>query len=70
MGFRVSPGRNRKLFSELGFRGGDLLTSINGSVPNSPGDILNVFDGMQSGQSVTVEVTRRGKPITLTLNAP
>lgn len=66
-GFRISPGRDRKLFSKLGFKAGDLLVRINGRAPQSPNEIFSVLDDLQNGGGVTVEVTRRGRPVTLTL---
>jgi len=66
-GFRVSPGRDRKAFSTMGFKAGDLLVRINGRTPKGPKEIFSVLEELNSGGGVTVEVTRRGRPVTLTL---
>lgn len=66
-GFRVTPGRDRKAFAKLGFKAGDLLQSINGTKPQDAREIFGVLDELQNTGSVTVEVTRRGKPVTLSL---
>jgi general secretion pathway protein C len=66
-GFRISPGRDRKLFSTMGFKAGDLLVRINGKTPQGPKEIFSVLDELNSGAGVVVEVTRRGRPVTLTL---
>jgi len=69
-GFRISPGRNRKVFAGLGFRAGDLLTKVDGMVPADPKAVFAVLNELQDRGSVTVEVTRRGRPVTLELKAP
>lgn len=69
-GFRISPGRNRKVFAELGFRAGDLLTKVDGSAPADPKAVFAVLNELQERGSVTVEVTRRGRPVMLELKAP
>jgi general secretion pathway protein C len=66
-GFRVSPGRDRKLFATMGFKAGDLLVRINGMTPKDPKEIFSVLQKLNSAGGVTVEVTRRGRPVTLTL---
>jgi len=69
-GFRISPGRNRKVFAELGFRAGDLLTKVDGIAPSDPKAVFAVLNELQDRGSVTVEVTRRGRPVMLELKAP
>ena len=69
-GFRISPGRNRKVFSQMGFRAGDLLTKVDGFVPADPKAVFAALNQLQDRGSVTVEVTRRGRPVTLELKAP
>jgi len=69
-GFRVSPGRNRKVFAGMGFRTGDLLTKLNGVVPSDPKEVFAVLNQLGSGGVATAEVTRRGRPITLEIRAP
>ena len=69
-GFRISPGRNRKVFAGLGFRAGDLLTKVDGVTPADPKSVFAVLNELQERGPVTVEVTRRGRPVTLQLKAP
>jgi len=69
-GFRVSPGRNRRVFSRMGFRAGDLLTKINGVVPTDPKEIFSALNQLQAQGAMSVEVTRRGRPVALELKAP
>jgi len=68
-GFRISPGRDRKLFAEMGFKAGDLLVRINGKAPQSPKEIFSVLDELQNSGGTSVEVTRRGRPVTIRLGA-
>jgi general secretion pathway protein C len=69
-GYRVYPGRDRRKFAALGFRPGDLVTSINGqdlqSLQTSPMEIFGDIDN-QSQLSFTVE--RSGQPVVITLDS-
>jgi general secretion pathway protein C len=69
-GYRVYPGRDRRKFASLGFRPGDLVTSINGqdlqSLQTSPMEIFGDMDN-QSQLSFTVE--RSGQPVVITLDS-
>lgn len=69
-GFRLSPGRNRKVFSRMGFRSGDLLTKINGVLPTDPKEVFSMLNQLQGGGSASVEVTRRGRPVALDVKVP
>ncbi|MEE9351295.1 MAG: type II secretion system protein GspC, partial [Thiotrichaceae bacterium] len=42
-GFRLSPGKNRKLFRKLGLRPGDIVTQVNGVTLDSPAKGLMVL---------------------------
>jgi general secretion pathway protein C len=67
-GFRAYPGRNRTIFNKLGLRPGDLVTAINGQPLDDPQHSQEVFNTIQSSNTVTVTVERGGQKQDITLN--
>ncbi len=67
LGFRVQPGRDKRLFGQLGLQPGDVVVAINnlrvGEAPVS--DLLN---SVNNSQSVEVEIRRNGQQQTIRLN--
>ena len=53
-GFRAYPGRNRTIFNKLGLKPGDLVTAINGQPLDDPQHSQEVFNTIQSSNTVTV----------------
>jgi general secretion pathway protein C len=60
-GFRVSPGKDRKLFKQLGFRPGDVVVSVNGSKLTNASVGLELLGNLGNAGSIDVEVLRRGR---------
>lgn len=67
-GFRAYPGRNRAIFSKLGLKPGDLVTAINGTQLDDPQRSQEVFNTIQTSDSVSVTVERGGQKQQITLN--
>ncbi|HEX4153369.1 MAG TPA: type II secretion system protein GspC [Steroidobacteraceae bacterium] len=67
-GFRAYPGRNRAIFNKLGLQPGDLVTAINGQALDDPQHSQEVFDTIQSSNTVAVTVERGGQKQEITLN--
>jgi len=67
-GFRAYPGRNRNIFNKLGLKPGDLVTAINGQPLDDPEHSQEVFNTIQSSNTVTVSVERGGQKQDITLN--
>jgi general secretion pathway protein C len=67
-GFRAYPGRNRTIFNKLGLKPGDLVTAINGQPLDDPQHSQEVFNTIQSSNTVTVSVERGGQKQDITLN--
>jgi general secretion pathway protein C len=67
-GFRAYPGRNRTIFSKLGLQPGDLVTAINGQPLDDPQHSQEVFNTIQSSNTVAVTVERGGQKQDITLN--
>ena len=67
-GFRAYPGRNRAIFNKLGLQPGDLVTAINGQALDDPQRSQEVFNTIQSSNTVTVTLERGGQKQDVTLN--
>jgi general secretion pathway protein C len=67
-GFRAYPGRNRAIFSKLGLQSGDLVTAINGEPLDDPQHSQEVFNTIQSSNTVAVTIERAGQKQDITLN--
>ncbi|HRY14840.1 MAG: type II secretion system protein GspC [Candidatus Competibacteraceae bacterium] len=66
MGFRLRPGRDRRIFQQLGLNGGDVLTEINGTRLNSPAQGLALLQELMSASQIDVRVLRNGAEVSLT----
>lgn len=67
-GFKMYAIRPTSAFAKLGLTNGDTLTSINGFELNSADKALEVYTKLREATSLELEVTRRGKPVTLKYN--
>jgi len=63
IGFRVQPGRERKLFRQLGFRPGDIITEVNGIILDDAGKGAMVLGELAQATSVSVKVKRGNQEI-------
>jgi general secretion pathway protein C len=68
VGIRVFGIRPETLLGSLGFQSGDRFESINGAPVTTPDEARRAFEGLRSGK-LEVQVTRRGKPTTVTVRA-
>jgi general secretion pathway protein C len=66
-GYRVYPGRDRKLFASLGLRPGDLIKDIDGAALTNPQQATQIFQNLGNAEQVTVTVERNGQPQVLVL---
>jgi general secretion pathway protein C len=64
-GFKLYAIRPSSAFAKLGLTNGDTLQSVNGFELTSVDKALEVYTKMRESTSLEVEVTRRGKPLTL-----
>jgi len=67
VGIKLFGIRRSSVLGALGFKNGDTITAINGQPVTSPDRMLEIFGKLapEPGKEATVEVTRRGRPITL-----
>jgi len=65
IGFRLSPGKNRKLFRKLGLRPGDIVTQVNGVILDSPAKGLMVMNELTSADSISITVKRGDQEVSI-----
>src|SRR5262245_61306166 len=65
-GFKLYAIRPTSVYAKLGLTNGDTLQSINGFELTSADTALEVYTKLREATRLQVEVTRRGKPMTLT----
>lgn len=67
-GYRVYPGRDRRLFAALGLRPGDLIKDIDGQALTDPQQAMQIFQSLGEANQVSVTVERNGQPEVLVLS--
>lgn len=65
-GLIVSQIQANSLFAKLGLANGDIISSVNGEQMSSPEDAFGFYNGLKSGEEVSIEITRRGQKRMLT----
>lgn len=63
-GFKLLSIKRGSLFDRLGLRNGDVIRQINGMPLDSPQKALELYGELESGQSISLGVLRRGKELT------
>lgn len=64
-GFRVRPGRDARLFQELGLQVNDVVVAVNGQPLESAQAVQRLFAEVMSRGEVTITVRRGGREMTL-----
>lgn len=66
-GFKLYAIRPTSIFGRLGFLNGDTINAINGTALTSPGKALEIYQALRTATRVELDITRRGKPVTLVI---
>jgi len=67
VGFRVYPGRDRRKFSALGLRPGDIIKDIDGRELTDASQAMQIFQSLGTSEQVTVTIERNGESESLIL---
>ena len=59
-GYRIRPGKDRKLLGRFGLKSGDVVTGVNGVSLNNPIKGLEIMRDLSTASAVTLEVERNG----------
>lgn len=68
-GFRVYPGRDRRMFAKLGLQPGDLVTQINGVPLTDAQRGMEILRGLGNAGQANVTIERAGNVQQLSVNA-
>ena len=60
-GLTLSGVRSGSIFSEMGFRNGDVIVGVDGQNIESVDDALSLYRNLQSASNVQVQIRRRGR---------
>jgi general secretion pathway protein C len=64
-GFKLYAVRPTSVYARIGFKSGDTIHAINGFELNTMDKALEVYTKVREASSLSVTLTRRGKPFTL-----
>jgi general secretion pathway protein C len=67
-GYRILPQKNRKLYNQLGIRPSDLVTAVNGVSLSNDSEAIKLLEQLKDADQINLEIIRRGKPQSLSLN--
>ena len=65
-GLMLSQVRPNSFFSKMGLRNGDIIQGVDGEPITSPDDIMDLYEELKEGSSVSLQIGRRGQNKTLT----
>ncbi|PCI72416.1 MAG: type II secretion system protein GspC [Gammaproteobacteria bacterium] len=68
IGYRISPGKDKRLFTQLGLRRNDVITGVNGMSLANPSDAMQLFGEIQNMQDIQVDILRGNENISLLLD--
>jgi len=68
IGIQISPGKDKRLFTQLGLRRRDVITEINGVTLDSPESAMKLLGEIQDMQELQVEIRRNNQNVSLLLN--
>ena len=72
VGFRLRPGRDRRLMRQLNLHSGDVITEVNGTRINNPMQGFAILREVLNADQINVRVLRGGAeiPLAFSLNGP
>ncbi len=67
-GYRVYPGAQREAFEAAGLQAGDVVTGINGTPLDNPGQALQLLQSLSTASTASLAVERNGQIQSITIN--
>lgn len=68
VGYRIAPGKEPEQFEQLGFKPGDLVTSVNGIALNDPANTLRLYQTMRSASEAVFDLQRDEQALTVSVS--
>lgn len=66
-GYRVGPGKDRKLFARAGLQRNDLLRAVNGISLDDPQQAMGLMNELQNANEISLTIDRGGQILTVQL---
>ena len=60
-GYKLRPGKDRKLLKKFGLKNGDVVTAVNGVSLDNPIKALEIMRDLSTASSVSLDVERKGQ---------
>ena len=60
-GYKIRPGKDRKLLTKFGLKNGDVVTAVNGVSLDNPVKALEIMRDLSTASSVSLDVERKGQ---------
>lgn len=67
-GYRLTPGRDRAQFEQLGFRTGDLVVAVNGMPLSDPANTMRLYQAMRAASEASFDLLRSGEAIAVSVS--
>ncbi|TDG16013.1 type II secretion system protein GspC [Seongchinamella unica] len=68
LGYRVSPGKDKQQFAQLGFKAGDLVTSVNGIDLNDPANTMRLYQTMRTASEAVFDLQRGDELVSISVS--
>jgi general secretion pathway protein C len=68
LGYRIAPGKERAQFEQLGFKQGDLVTSVNGIALDDPANTLRLYQAMRTAGEAVFDLQRNNQAVTISVS--
>jgi general secretion pathway protein C len=66
-GYRINPGKEPEQFAQLGFKPGDLVTSVNGIELDDPANTVRLYQTMRSASEAVFDLQRDEQQLTVSV---
>ena len=66
-GYRIAPGKESEQFARLGFKPGDLVTSVNGIALDDPANTLRLYQTMRTASEAVFDLRRDEQQLTVSV---
>lgn len=67
-GYRITPGKDKAQFAQLGFKKGDLVTGVNGIALDDPANTMKLYQAMRSANEAVFDLERDNQQVTINVS--
>jgi len=68
LGYRIAPGKDQEQFQQLGFKAGDLVTSVNGIALDDPANTMRLYQTMRTATEAVFDLRRGEQQVSVSVN--